>query len=169
MCTVIGVYASWVWEWKICCIRWNYIVIKVYRFYSLSCMVYHKSLQNCNSLDCCTVWKGMYKNQINECLKAASWVWFPYLPTGEEVCRNRKDHSTSEVAQHGAELALFWGVICKRAKIWGGCFGHLKFQNGTAVFHIEPSHGLIWPQYKGRFSRQNWYWNGPISVRLNWP
>ena len=50
------------------------IVIKVYRFYSLSSMVYHKSLQKCNSLDCCTVWKGMYKNQINECLKAASWV-----------------------------------------------------------------------------------------------
>ena len=44
VCTVIGVYASWVWEWKICCIRWKYIVIKVYRFYSLSCMVYHKSL-----------------------------------------------------------------------------------------------------------------------------
>ena len=30
-------------------------VINVYRFYSLSCMVYHKSLQNCNSLDCYTV------------------------------------------------------------------------------------------------------------------
>jgi len=31
------------------------IVIKVYRFYSLSCMVYHKSLQNCNSLVCYVV------------------------------------------------------------------------------------------------------------------
>ena len=26
-----------------------------------------------------------------------------------------------------------------------GCFGHLKIQSGTSVFHIGPSPGLIWP------------------------
>ena len=73
------------------------------------------------------------------------------------------------MAQHGAESATFGGVVFKRAKIWGGCFGYWKIQNGPSVFHIDPLHGLIWPRCKGQFSPKFWYQNSPISVGLNWP
>ena len=73
------------------------------------------------------------------------------------------------MARYGAESATFWGVVFKRAKIWGGCFGYWKIQNGPSVFHIDPLHGLIWPRCKGQFSPKFWYQNSPISVGLNWP
>ena len=73
------------------------------------------------------------------------------------------------MAQYGAESATFGGVVFKRAKIWGGCFGYWKIQNGPRVFHIDPLHGLIWPRCKGQFSPKFWYQNSPISVGLNWP
>ena len=59
--------------------------------------------------------KGFYinniKNQINECLKDKV--------CGGEISMERKELSTSEVAQIGAELASFKGVICGRAEILG--------------------------------------------------
>ena len=73
------------------------------------------------------------------------------------------------MARYGAESATFGGVVFKRAKIWGGCFGYWKIQNGPSVFHIDPLHGLIWPRCKGQFSPKFWYQNSPISVGLNWP
>ena len=73
------------------------------------------------------------------------------------------------MARYGAESATFGGVVFKRAKIWGGCFGYWKIQNGPRVFHIDPLHGLIWPRCKGQFSPKFWYQNSPISVGLNWP
>ena len=73
------------------------------------------------------------------------------------------------MALYGAESATFEGVVFKRAKIWGGCFGYWKIQNGPSVFHIDPLHGLIWPRCKGQFSPKFWYQNSPISVGLNWP
>ena len=73
------------------------------------------------------------------------------------------------MAQYGAESATFRGVVCKRAKILGGCFGPWKIQSGTSVFYIGPLQGLIWPQSKGQFSPKFWYQNGPISIGLNWP
>ena len=73
------------------------------------------------------------------------------------------------MARYGAESATFWGVVFKRAKIGGGCFGYWKIQNGPSVFHIDPLHGLIWPRCKGQFSPKFWYQNSPISVGLNWP
>ena len=73
------------------------------------------------------------------------------------------------MARYGAESATFGGVVFKRAKIWGGCFGYWKIQNGPSVFHIDPLHGLIWPRCKGQFSPKFWYQNSPISRGLNWP
>ena len=32
------------------------------------------------------------------------------------------------MARYGAESATFGGVVFKRAKIWGGCFGYWKNQ-----------------------------------------
>ena len=55
---------------------------------------------------------------------------------------------TTEMVRRGTESATFWGVVCKRAEIWGSCFGHLKIQSGTSVFHINPSHGLIGPDVR---------------------
>ena len=73
------------------------------------------------------------------------------------------------MARYGAQSATFGGVVFKKAKIWGGCFGYWKIQNGPSVFHIDPLHGLIWPRCKGQFSPKFWYQNSPISVGLNWP
>ena len=87
----------------------------------------------------------------------------------QQICRPPPKLKKNIMARYGAESATFGGVVFKRAKIWGGCFGYWKIQNGPSVFYIDPLHGLIWPRCKGQFSPKFWYQNSPISVGLNWP
>ena len=102
---------------------------------------------------------------LNKCVKAISYVWFHHLTV---IKGRKKDPSTTEIAQHGVKSATFWGVVCKRAVIWRGCFGYWKIQIGTSVFHIDPLHGLIWPGCKGQFSPNLWYQNSPAPKTVSY-
>ena len=62
-------------------------------------------------------------------LKSNKWVFeswqfssislFANRTIREEIWMQGEEPPTSEMAQHGAELALFGRVVCKRAKMWG--------------------------------------------------
>ena len=57
-----------------------------------------------------------------------------------EISMDRKELSTSEVAQIGAELATFKGVICGRAEILGAVLAPLNSNEGPVfsklAFHM---------------------------------